>query len=216
MKKKRLQRNYSMSDMKLYSFATDLRFALERSLDDLSIYGLTIEKIEELKENADSFNNFDADIITIADIRIATNEKKEIFAELRRQIRKMALRFQLKWGAKSSQVKALEATGMNNFIDDLLIVLAKRILERLNLYFVELATEGLTQEMINAFADLIGSAESALNNQKNLINQRNDTTIERIQKGNELYDLVVKYSEMGKKFYASNFPSRYKAFVKYK
>lgn len=216
MKKKRLQRNYSMSDIKLLAVAVNLRLALERSLEELSIFGLTAEKIQDFKSLINDFNYFDADLIITSDIMIATNVKKARFFELKEQIRKMALRFQLKWGAKSSQANNLGITGMNNLIDDSLIMLAKRVLEQLNLHFEELATDGLTQEMIDNYENLINLAETALNNQKNQINLRNEKTIERIQKGNELYNLVTKYSEMGKKFYANISSSKYKAFVIYK
>ncbi len=216
MNNKKIQRKYTMSDMKLKGVVLDLRFALVRYLDELSIFGLTADKVEEFKALENDFASLEADFSVNADIVIATNEKKAKFSELKDQIRTMALRFQLKWGPKSSQVNSLGMKGMNNMIDDSLIMLAKRVLEKLNLHFDELATDGLTHEMINAYENLINSAESALSNQKNQINLRNDKTIERIQKGNQLYDLVVKYSEMGKKFYAMTDSVKYKQFLIYK
>lgn len=215
MNSSKIRRKYSITDIKLCAIASNLCRAMDNNLEDLRIFGVTEEKIAEFRDLYQEFAYFENDIVSISNTMIATEQKKAIFDELDVSIQKMSLRFELQFGVNSLEVKSLGIKGLKKMIDDSKILIARRVLEQVNLYFGDLSVNGLTQELINEFETLINSAEAALNEQRTLMNAREVSTLKRIKIGNELYDLVVKYCKIGKKVYANKNSTYYSNYLIY-
>ncbi len=211
-----VRRKYSIHDSKLSMIAIHLCDSLTRDYDDVKNFGVTLNNISELAALKDIFANFKTDKIYLSECMSATEHKKLLNKELKESIRKFILRFHVKWGVNSFEAKSLESKGMNNMTDNNLIALAYRILEKSIFYFDELSIDGLTQDTINDFSNLLISFENAIDDQKNNINLREIKAQERIVLGNQLYDLVAKYCEIGKITYAMSNPAKYKDYLIYK
>ena len=96
-----LPRNYNISDAELCMFTSNLCNSLTRNLADLSKFGLTAQKISELKALGDEFEVFMSDEVYVAYIIGATEEKNALIERVKEEIRNMALRCQMKWGLNS-------------------------------------------------------------------------------------------------------------------
>lgn len=215
MIEEKIRRNYNLSDSKLDAIAFNLCHTLSTDIDDLAIYGVTEAKVEEFKNLYREFASYEILVMSYARINHKTEVKRALFSDLKDSIKKMALRFQLKWGKKSAQYKKLGLNGMQNLIDDSTIALARRVLEQMRLNFEELTEDGLTENMVIDFENLIIDAEAAKNEQNNALTEKEVKTYERIKKGNELYSLVVKYCEIGKRVYAKKSHPKYKNYLIY-
>lgn len=208
-------RNYRMTDAELCMFTSNLCNTLLRDIADMAIFGMTNSKITALKALGDAFEVFTTDDVYLADIIGATEDKNAIIETLKEQIRNMVLRCQIKWGANSRQEKSLGVAGMNKFTDDSLLIAGRRVHEQMSSYLIELGSLGLTEDILDSLNDLNTSLEAALNNQNNKIKIRELKTEERITKGNELYNLVSEYCEIGKRVYAISSPARYNDYIIY-
>ena len=210
-----VNRKYTLTDSELSMFTSNLCVAMESDLADLAEFGVTQDNIDDLKDLGDDFEEFPTDEVLVAYITGATESKDAKAAEIKEQIRDMVARCQMKWGANSWQEKTLAVTGFNNFTDDKLLVASRRVHTQMTEFLPELASTGLTLEILNALATLNESFESAMTTVKKKIVEREKKTVERINLGNELYDEVVKYCEIGKRVYAMSNPAKYNQYIIY-
>ena len=208
-------RNYKMTDGELCSFTSNLCNILTRDLTSLSIFGMSAPKIAALKTLGNAFELFTTDEVYLAHIIAATETKNAVIANLREEIRNMVLRCQIKWGANSSQEKALSVSNLSKLNDDSLLVTARRVHEQMTVFLSDLSGLGLTQDLLDDFEDLYQSFEDAINNQKDKVNERDIKTKERIKNGNELYDVVSNYCEIGKRVFEMSDPARYNDYIIY-
>jgi hypothetical protein len=209
-------RNYHIIDAELCMFTSNLCDNLTRDLADLTPFGMTAPKIAALKALGDAFEVFPTDDVYIGYIMIETEAKNAIMEQVVETIRNMALRVEMKWGVKSGQYKTLGVVRLNQFSEDVLLITARNVHTRMTAYLADLAAFGLTQQMLDDFEDLNESFEVARNHQKDKIESRDIETQNRIEKGNELYDYVVQYCEIGKRVYAATDPAKYNDYIIYK
>lgn len=208
-------RNYRMKNADFAMLTIKLINALNTDLADLSEYGLTQQKINELEALNEAFMHYPPDNWMRGDIKNMARDKNQILENVKDAIRKMALRCRVKWGNGSLQEKSLGITGYGNFSDENLLFAAGRVHSQMTIFLPELSDEGLTQALLDNLAALNQALETALYNLKNKINERQVRTEERLKLGNEIYDLVTKYCEIGKNFYENTDSTKYKQYIIY-
>ena len=210
-----IQRKYNLSDAELCLFTSNLCDILNRDLDDLSVFGLTSQKIEDLRELGNEFEIFPSDEVLMAYITGASEAKNAKLAQLKEGIRNMVTRCQLKWGANSWQEKSLSVSGFNNFTDANIFTASRRVAVQMSEFLPELEDNGLTQDMIDDLRNLSEEFENSLNFLNSKITIRDMKTDERIAKGNEIYALVTTYCEIGKRVYAMSDHAKYNDYLIY-
>ena len=208
-------RNYIIADSELCMFVSNFCNFAARDLSDFEIYGLTAEKIGSIKALGDEFERFPTDAAFVGDIMIATENKKALREQILEVIRSMAVRVEAKWGADSAKYKRLNLNNPSKLVYDSLLVTSRALHSIMTEHLSDLADLGLTQAMLNEYADLNEQFELAINAQIDAIAARADKTSERIQKGNELYNLVSMYCEIGKRIYINKNPAKYKDYLIY-
>ncbi len=210
------RRNYNFTDSELYGFAMDLTNNLSRDVENLSVFGINEEKIAQLKDLAVEFGDFYDDVLSSGDVMTIVDEKNRLKAEVIKEIRNMIMRCRLKWGRKSQQEKSLDAAELHNIQNEILLVTSRRVHEIMTGFFPELAGNVLTQEVLDNFESLNTSFETAINDQKIKSSQRISNTIKRKKLGNEIYELVSYYSNIGKNFYSNKNPAKYNNYKIYR
>jgi hypothetical protein len=209
------RRNYNMTDADLCMFTSNLVNDLTRDLSLVGVFGITSQNISNLKDLGDAFEALPTDIeleIAVMDSTLTKNTK---LAEIKESTRNLALRVEMKWGVDSPKYKGLMITGMNNIADNDLLFIARRVHRLLTSFFALLSPTGLTQDMLDDFAVLIDDFEEAKNLQHDNVVARADASKERVLAGNEIYDLVVKYCEIGKRVFVNTDPVKYNCYIIY-
>ena len=209
------RRKYTFGDATLCQFTSNLCNTLTRDLSDLSIFGLTAPKIAALKALGDAFEVFPSDEVYAGELMIAAEAKNVLMFQVMETTKSMALRVGLKWGINSGQYKTLNMFGFDNAIEDVVLTTARNVHTRCTVYKTDLATFGLTQLMLDDYEDLNESFEVARNTVNEKKETRNLKALERINKGNEIYDLVVSYCEIGKRVFAQTNPAKYNDYIIY-
>ena len=204
-----------MSDSELCLFTTNLCIFLTRDLADLQDFGITSQKIATLQALGDAFEVFPNDDYYLGAVMEATEIKQMKAEELKEAYRKMVLRVTMIWGEDQSMLRRVGASEYYAAPDDKLITLSNNAHLFLTEHLTQLAPVGLTQELLDAFQTLIQEFDVLISTQKKAVDLRDKKARERGNKGNELYQLVSMYCEIGKKIYARTDISRYNDYVIY-
>lgn len=215
MAKSEIKRNYRMTDAELCMFTSNLCNVLTRDLTDLAAYGIDAAKVTALKNMGDEFEATQTDDYYRGEVRVATENKIAAEELVRDTIRSMSARAALKWGINSGKYARLGLKGMAKFKEDKFLLKARDVHTFLCTQLAELADVGMTQEMLDDFADYNEALELTRNEQYNAIDRRDHYTAERARKGNKLYALVKNYCDIGKKIYFKTEPAKYNDYVIY-
>ena len=210
------QRNYNMLDSELCMFTSNLCHFLTRDVADLGVaFGITAPKIAALKALGDAFEVFPTDGSIIGDVMLSTENKKNLRLQVLESIRNMALRVEVKWGTSSPKYKRLDLSNPSSLTDDALLVAARSVFTKVSEYLTDLSSYGLTQDLLDDFEDLTEQYESSLNAQSDAFAMRDEKKLERIAKGNEIYELVTAYCNFGKRFYEKTNSAKYNDYLIY-
>ena len=104
---------------------------------------------------------------------------------------------------------------MNQFIEDTLLAVARRVHEQMTEFLPDLGDFGLTKQVLDDFAALNEAFEAAKNELSLKVSEREFVTKDRIEKGNELYKSVVEFCEIGKRVYAKKNTAKYNDYIIY-
>lgn len=209
------QRIYNFLDATLCQYTSDLCDILTRDLLSMAQFGVSSLNITNLKALGDAFEVFPPDDALLGELMVATEAKNLLAEQVREMIRNMALRVQLKWEIDSGQYRSLGDLGLSKLIEDVLLTTARNVHTRMTAFLPDLASTGLTQNMLDDFEDLNNSFEESRNEVTNKIEERDIKTRERIAKGNELYNNVVNYCEIGKRIFEKTNAAKYNDYIIY-
>jgi len=121
----------------------------------------------------------------------------------------------IKWGSASPQVKRFNAGKMTTSSDRSFLTLARQCITLATEYLADLAAQGLTQSMIDDLSTEAQLMEDEMNNISAKESLRDLKTQERIDDGNELYDFVSQYCEIGKIIWQDVDEAKYNDYVIY-
>lgn len=92
---------------------------------------------------------------------------------------------------------------------------ARRVHRVASNLLTELESEGLTQEILDELTTRLETYEQALASQKDAIADRDIATENRVEKANEIYDLLVKYCNTGKQIWEDTNQAKYNDYIIY-
>ena len=209
------RRNYSIPDANLALFASNLVGFLTRDLDDFEIFGLTEDKIQDLRDQVDDFEEIDTDGAVVAGVLLASQTKNELREQVLEEIRRFALRAEIMWGSESPFYKGMDIGYLSKLNDAELLRSARIVHNRVSTWVTTLSDLGLTLELVNTYNNMVQSFENSLNELAEKQADRELKKQERISAGNQLYKLVYDYCSMGKRLYDGTNPAKYNEYVIY-
>ena len=209
------RRNYHLTDADMIMFASLLARNLKADIADLAEFGVTMEKVTAFKAQSDEFELILPDEVYLSVITGAVEEKNAKAAELKEEIRVNYTRVVARWGENSVEARSLGMKGMNELSESELFAFARRFQVLLGRYQPNLVDYGLTPEKLLAFQTLTDEFEIAMGNVNDKMLERDAATKARVEKGNALYEQIVKYTEFGKRAFANTDPAKYNEYVIY-
>lgn len=210
-----LKRNYSMPDSDLTAYTQSVCASMTRDIAEFTLYGITTANIIALEALNDSFVIFPSDEYLLLETKTATDTKNMYYEQTLANIRTNATRVDITYGRKSPEASLFSLSNISKLSDNAFLTKAKLISKFLTDNLTKLATAGLTQLMINDYDDIVDNLEDAIENQEVTNKNRANATIERIEKGNEIFTLLSKYCDIGKRIWENVNPARYADYVIY-
>ena len=206
-------RNYRMIDAMFIAFMDNICMQLRSDIEILTEYGVNDEKIKYVEQLCHRIKYFPDDNRIKYHIVGKTEELKAASTALIDEIRMIIVRAKACFGDKSAFVKNLGMSNVGNLSYDKLISSSKAMIPALEAALPQLADYGFTIDTINSLSDKIKAVEDAWQSRKNMMDERVNTTIERINLSNELYEKVAMYAEIAKAVFVKSNPVRYKQYL---
>ena len=215
MKKKPIHVKFKIALTVFYTFAMAKLSFMMRDLAEFIKFGITEEELNDLKGLLTAFNNMPTDEELLGAQIDATQAKDALVVQLREQISKIMTRVENKFGFHSGTYRKFGVSGVSELDGGALSYSAQRVYRVAGLLQTELEEEGLTVEMLDEFNTLLTSYNEALSSQEDAMADRDIATEQRVEKANEIYGLLTKYCDTGKKIWESTNEAKYNDYIIY-
>ena len=215
MKKKPTKQQFRISLSVFYTFVmTKIGFML-RDLEQFIGYGITEEKLNDLKAKAKAFSDIPTDQELLGIQITATQAKDAAGTELRDAISDTMVRVANKFGTHSGTFRKFGISGVSELDGGQLSYAGKRVHRVAGSLLTALESEGLTPEALDEFGQLVEQFEEALFTKEDAIADRDIATEDRVTKANEVYKLLSKYCDTGKRIWESENEAKFNDYVIY-
>lgn len=208
-------RDYGFSDGELKQYADETISSIERDVVEFSERGVTPTRLNTLRQKLNIFDELPTDEI-LEGIKIdATQDKDTARTNAEIAARSIFVMAENKFGTNSGKYKQFGDAAISRQSDNQFYRTLKTIKTSADKFLLDLAEEGLTQEMIDNLAKLTAFFDKAIDDQNTAIKSRDIATEERIEAGNALYADLVKVCNTGKDIWYNKNEAKYNDYVIY-
>jgi hypothetical protein len=162
-----------------------------------------------------NFDNFPTDeqLLGIKVETTATKDAKR--SSLEKQMRTMFLAAKNVFGENTGKYREFGEPNLTQQSDSDLDRNAKMMVTTATKYLTNLATEGITAAKITLLNTTRNEFDVAIDEQTKAINNRDNSTESRLILANDLYNLVVKYNDIGKDIWVETSEAKYNDYIIY-
>ena len=215
MKKKPATQIFKIRLGVFYTYMKTKLSFIKRDSAEFLKQGVNEEKIAEVEALLAEYSEIPTDDELIGAQMNATAEKDSARDKLRASISEIIDRAASKYGANSGHYRKFGIYTLSELDGGELSTGARRVLRVGTSLLSELASEGLTQEMLDAVKENNLIFDKALAAQEDAISDREIAADMRIEKANYIYGLMSKYCEKGKRIWVSTNQAKYNDYVIY-
>ncbi|MCX6154575.1 MAG: hypothetical protein NT007_10480 [Candidatus Kapabacteria bacterium] len=192
------KRTYQFTDAELCMLTSNLVKTMMSDQTEFTARGVTATMVTEMEALGNAFEVFPSDAYYFADCQLAMEIKQTRRSSCTLKLKEIVVLAKIKWGVGSPQVKKFDTSFVLKESDLVFLSKCRLAVKTATDYLAELSSIGLTSGMIDDLLDETQLFEEALYANSTSNEQRELKTRERITKGNELYELVSSYCEIGK------------------
>lgn len=193
-------RQYNMKNSTLIQSAEMLKLFLERDVADLTPRGMGAPQIAELETLTQEFKELKPDSWWRSNLKSIVAERDALRTEIQYTIEEIrvisAIVFKQSPAYNSFQFEAISRANNKEFI-----VRVRTIIDRATEYSAELTPKGVNAAMISALTATLEAFDNKRDEADMADSLRNSKTLERISKGNELWDIVDEYARLANLYY---------------
>ena len=208
-------RNYSFSDAELALFTSNLVGYITRDQADFTPRGVTALMVTALQTLGNAFELIPTDDYYLSDVLVAVQTKDGHRNDCTLKLRAIMGYAKIKWGSFAPQVKKFGAGDMTVEADKSFLVTCRQGVKAATEYLTDLTPVGLTDAIIDDLEAAAQLFEDDLNDISAAQATRDIKTVDRIAKGNALYEYVAKYCEIGKIIWTDVNFAKYNDYVIY-
>jgi hypothetical protein len=214
-KKREAIREYRFTDAKLERKGGEVIQLIERDADEMEDRGINEERKNRLIELRESFAKFPTDQYYLGHQSIATENKDNARARLITLLRSVFNAAENVFGYGSSQYLQLGSGNLTKLTDDNLVRNTRNTVVIATKYLDDLRSEGLTDTKIAELISLNKTFDESIDELLTAKRNRDIATKDRIDKGNALYNEIVKICNTGKDIWYEKNESKYNDYVLY-
>lgn len=214
-KKKEVVRRYGMSDANLKQLADKILLFIDEDIADFEGYGFTPTRRSEFGGAIQTFDDFPPDERLEGQQMTTTQNKDRQRELLESKMKAIVLKAQNKFGSENGRMREFGSLYYSRMTDEELVRAAKLVAAAASDFLQDLLSEGLDAAQIQDIKQTIRDFDEALDLQAKAIAKRDSQTELRIEAGNSLYELVVKYAAIGKTVWEGRSEARYNDYVIY-
>lgn len=208
-------RLYKMSDADLIDTANGKHTFMLRDAVSFLDFGIDSIMIAEFNTLIDAYEVLTPDNVYEARVKTATQEKNNLREEAMTMIRTIRARGRVVWGERSPKNEELAAKGISRMNDREFLTVSRSVVTQATIYLTELTPAGLSQIQIDALEAKNQEFEDKMEDKKSKVADRDIAADDRKRKGNEIYELMVKYCDIGKAIYFEVDEAKYNDYIIY-
>lgn len=215
MSENNIVRRYRFSDAELKQSAVAQIALIQRDISDFSRYGFNATAQAEYQTALDVFYDFPSDDILESQKMVFTANKTAARNTLEQEIRLIQHLVTLAFPNQPAYQRAFGDTYISRQSDIDLVETGLTVLQSANKYIQNLQSFGIGQLQIDAFKLKLDSFTTAYHKQKEAIHDRDIHVSRRIEAGNALYAMLVKYAGLAQVLFHSKSDPRRNDYVIY-
>ncbi|MEP7168991.1 MAG: hypothetical protein ABI855_06425 [Bacteroidota bacterium] len=215
MKKQPAVRHYKFSDAFLKQRCDDGSAVVMRDQSEFTPRGITAADNTAFLAQSEAFGEIPDDEELQGDIGTAVENKDAAAELLRVKIRSVRTMAENKWGDHAARFRTYDFKDMSELPDDDLVKLGKRVSRVGNKQLVDLASEGLDAAFLTALDVLVTDLDRKIDFVKGAEENRDIATEDRIEAGNALYKVLVRFCNTGKDIWINRDEAKYNDYVIY-
>ena len=215
MKKKEVKAKFSFSYAHLKQVADNTLQLLDRDIAEHTLRGFTVAKRLAFVKLINIFDAIPDDEQMVGIRESATKAKDDARAKLEKQMRTIFLMAKNVFSGDSGKYKEFGSADLTAQTDEEIVRTAKIMVSTATKYLTQLDDEGLTTAMITTLSNTKKELDDAIDTKIKAISSRDVTTENRIEAANNLYEMIVKYSDIGKDIFVEINEAKYNDYVIY-
>jgi len=188
---------------------------IERDAAVLLPYGVDDNYKTELEGLTEQLKEFPTDEELQGNVTDLTETKDASADTVKVDIRSVMVRVKNRFGEKTGKYRMFGTAGMDEMTDSNLHKCGKRVVRMATKFLTQLASKGLTQGMIDDLALKVSTFDDDIDAQDDAIRARDNSTEDRLELGNELYNKIVELFDFGKDYWITRSESNYNDYVIY-
>lgn len=215
MKKQEVFRLYTFSDATLVTKGLEKVAFMQRDATQFDSYGITATNITNLKNSLNTFADRLTDVEALGDQTQATENKDRKAEELRVAIADVMTRVKLTFPEESPKYRKFGTDTLSKQTDAELHITAKRVVRVGTELLAELASNGLTQDMLDTISTSADKFADAIVAMKIEIGDRDIEQEDRVEAGNAIYTILGKYTSLGQSIWEASDVAKFNDYVLY-
>ena len=208
-------RVYNFSDAKLVIKGKEKVAFMRRDSASFSPFGITATHLTDLEMAINSFSNTITDIESINSQMQVTANKNAKADQLRVAIRTVMTCAKLQYGTNSARFRIFGTDTLSRQTDSDLLLTAKRVVVVGTKSLAILAAKGLTAAMLATITTLCNEFETLIIDLKIKIWERDSMQEFRVEAGNSIYKMLLKYTTIGLNIWETTNVAKYNDYVIY-
>lgn len=187
----------------------------QRDIAVLSLYGINEEYINILKEKTLALKDMPTDEELLARVSIGTAEKNDTADAIRTAVRSIMIRAKIVYGYNSAEYNYFGVKELDRMNDNELLRCAKSVARIAEENLTALSEKGLTQKEITALYNRTQDFDNNIDAKDTAVSKRDIATAQRLELGNELYQLITEVFDYGKDYWYSRAEAKYNDYIIY-
>ena len=206
------KRDYNFGDDVLMQKADSLVKSMERDSDAFATRSIDSSRRAEVSETNAQFKDLPTDEELLGLISTATEVKDANALEVEQLISRVRNMAETKYGS-NGKYKTFNFGELSALPDSEMYRTAKRVVRVGTKFLTDLASEGLTDDILKQIATLAITLDEKIDLVDDAIEERDIKRQERVRMGNKLWALMVKYANVGKSLFEFTDEARYNDYV---
>jgi hypothetical protein len=212
MSKNELLRDYKIGDDELMQKADSLAVSMQRDATDFATRMVDATRINEIVTQNTAFKNHPTDQELLGLVSTATEIKDGTALNLRKKIAAVRSMAETKFG-NNGKFRTFDFGELSSLPDSDLYRTARRVVRVGTSFLADLASEGLTAAFLTEITNLADKLDKQIDDMEAANENRDIKTQERVVLGNNLWNTMVKYANIGKSLYEFSDEARYNDYV---
>lgn len=215
MKQEEIRSNFNFSYAQLTQLGDKAERLILRDLKDLKLYGVNVNTAENIAAQTLAFKQYPTDYELVGLVSEATKYKDKTRDEMHTIISSIMIRVKNKFGIGSPTYKRFGASDLSNKSDEEMVHATRRVVRLATEYLPSLAEKGLTQTIIDNLNTILLSFDNSLDSKESSVEDRDESTQERIILANTLYSQIAEIFDYGKEYYYTRDEAKYNDYIIY-